>query len=704
MRRENLLTHRRPILALLLGGALITIGAWRAACRHEGRLAAERYATLVEHAANSLFLGLEREAAAELAAIPAMISFYDCSERVEPEEFDRYAASMMSRYPGLVALMWAPAVTPGPADALPAATSYPVQYVALRAGQAAAAGMDLASRPDLQAVVDAAVADTRLQVRVLPALDPRFGDDKQLVAVAPVLGRADRRVPQGVVLGVYDIPRLVEAALTIDGGPGGSAHDFDLLIYPADGDRDRAPLYRHAAAGAQPTPPIPLSAVQSELHVVHPLQSIGTPLLAVARPRVQQPPAPPRLFSWTVLVAGLALTGTLAGIFRTFALRNRVIERLVEQRTAELAQANKEIAQRERHLQSIVDATLDGIITIDESGRILSVNPATERIFGYSADELVGQPLTRLVPDRAAAQHEQGLAARLQDPEAGFVGSTIEVQGRRRDGTVFDAELSVSELVGEGPRRFLGVIRDISPRKEVDQLKDRFISTVSHELRTPLTAILGSLELLRDGAFGPLPEGAAHMVSLAYDSGERLVRLINDILDLERLGTGRMDLYKTDIDAGDLLSHVAATLQGFASRHEVRLEISPPSSTLQVHADRDRLVQVLTNLVGNAVRFSPPGGTVRLGVQPAAGVARFRVEDEGPGIPDEFKDRLFAPFSQADAGDTRRQGGTGLGLSIAKAIVQEHGGQIWYASQQGRGTTFFFDIPVQPVDRPGVRP
>ncbi len=678
-----------------------------------------------------MFMALEREVAAELAVLPALTSFYDSSQAVEPAEFRTFTADALRRFGGLVALMWAPAVEPGGVDDFLAAaardgvpldgvftrdpaglrvpssstaTVFPVLFAEPHALRAGDVGLDLASQPQTRDLLAAAVQSGTLQTSQPLRLDPELTDSDQLVAIAPVYSHNGHRTLRGGVLGLFDIHKLAKAALAADPHVSMTEGGVDLYIYADDGPADRLPLHIHPAPGLSPPDKLPLDLVLTNLHAVHRLDVTGTSLLTVARPRVLRPSAAPGLFSWTVLLSGLALTSALGAVFQALTGRNRLIAELVDTRTAELARANLAIAERERHLQAIVDTTLDGILTIDHTGQILTANPAVGRLFGYSPEELIGQHVTILMPDHAAVVHSKGFAQHMQGNRARIVGSTSEVQGRRKNGSLFDAELSIGELRGAGPPNFLGVVRDISQRKEVDKLKDRFISTVSHELRTPLTSILGSLELLRDGIVGPLPEGADRMVTLAYDSGERLVRLINDILDLERLGTGRMELHKTEFEAGQLLSQVCSSLQGLAGVRDVRLEIEPVAEPMHVHADRDRLVQVLTNLVGNAVRFSPAGGRVRLGVERVGTATVFRVGDEGPGIPEEFRPRLFAPFSQADAGDTRRLGGTGLGLSIAKAIIEEHGGQIWYNTEEGNGTTFFFSVPGLDGTAPGTRP
>jgi signal transduction histidine kinase len=261
------------------------------------------------------------------------------------------------------------------------------------------------------------------------------------------------------------------------------------------------------------------------------------------------------------------------------------------------------------------------------------------------------------------------------------------------DGSVFPAELTIARVAGEGPPRFTAFVRDITERKEVERMKNEFISTVSHELRTPLTSIRGALGLLEGGVAGPLPPSVAEMVGIAHKNSERLIRLVNDILDLEKMDAGRLELHLKPTELAPLLFQAAQAHQGYADAYGVRVEAVLDAPGAWARVDADRLAQVLANLLSNAIKFSPRGERVTLRLVRHSGALRIAVEDRGPGVPDAFRARMFQKFAQADGSDTRGRGGTGLGLSIARALVERLGGTLDYVTARDAGTTFWFDLP-----------
>lgn len=241
---------------------------------------------------------------------------------------------------------------------------------------------------------------------------------------------------------------------------------------------------------------------------------------------------------------------------------------------------------------------------------------------------------------------------------------------------------------------FIAIARDLTERKKMEQMKNEFISTVSHELRTPVTSIRGSLGLLAGGVAGKLPKQAKELIDIANNNSERLIRLINDILDIEKIESGKMRFAMGPVQLPGLLNEALREVQGYAARFNVSLRIEGEIPDVTVRADRDRILQVLANLLSNAAKFSPPGAEVLASAKARAASVRVLVTDHGSGIPPEFHDKIFGKFLQADASDSREKGGTGLGLSIAKAIVEKHGGEIGFHTVQGEGTTFYFDLPL----------
>lgn len=379
----------------------------------------------------------------------------------------------------------------------------------------------------------------------------------------------------------------------------------------------------------------------------------------------------------TILLLMLAGAGLL--VARSNAARNRARRR------------SDDLAARQ---ESIFASAKDGMIVLNRSGSIESLNPAAARMFGHAPEVLLRRDvgiLFEVAPDRGRIE---SFLRRLQANANGSAGEVQEFVGRGSDGRVFPLEVSLSVVPLAEDTLFLAVCRDISERREIEQIKGEFVATVSHELRTPLTSIAGSLGLITGGAVGAIPPKALRLIQIAQSNSARLVRLINDILDIEKIEAGRMTFDIKPLALDHILSRAAHDNAGFAAEYGVEVAIEPPPEDARVLADEDRLLQVITNLLSNAVKFSPPGGTVRLRVTPLDRRFRISVEDEGEGIPEAFRDRIFGKFAQADNSDTRTKGGTGLGLSIVREIVTRLGGSVSFDSQPGRGASFHVDLPA----------
>lgn len=241
--------------------------------------------------------------------------------------------------------------------------------------------------------------------------------------------------------------------------------------------------------------------------------------------------------------------------------------------------------------------------------------------------------------------------------------------------------------------RMLGVVHDITDRKVLEKSKSEFISTVSHELRTPLTSIKGSLGLILGGALGDLSDPMKKMMSIATQNTDRLINLVNDILDMEKLQAGKMEVHFENHDLAEVVIEAVQGNQGFALEHKALVRVEEPLPSVSVQFDKNRILQVLTNLISNAIKFSPDGGVVRVSVQKHENTAQVLVSDAGLGIPETFRDKIFERFTQNESTDNRQKGGTGLGLSICKAIVDLHDGDIGYETELGKGSTFWFELP-----------
>ena len=392
---------------------------------------------------------------------------------------------------------------------------------------------------------------------------------------------------------------------------------------------------------------------------------------------------------------------------RVYAVAHDETERKeAEFRTQEALQS---LAHSEQRLRTLFETAVEAIITIDDAGIIDRANAVVKRVFGYYPSELVGRHIEMLMPPKQRDSLHRYLAKHPLESGTGPEALTREAVAMRKDGTTFPVEISVSEMRLGTRRMFTGIIRDISERKRIDRLKSEFVSTVSHELRTPLTSIRGALGLLAGGRVGDMSAEAKEMVGIALNNSERLVRLINDILDVEKIRSGKLEFDFKELEIDAVVEEAVAANRGFALEHDTEIVVPDALPSVRVHADPDRLAQVFANLISNAVKFSPAGKPIEVSVETSEESVRIGVRDWGPGVPKDFEERLFERFAQADGSDIRRTSGTGLGLSITKAIVERMEGTIGYEPAIGGGSFFFFELPivtpsilVAPSDAPRV--
>lgn len=346
------------------------------------------------------------------------------------------------------------------------------------------------------------------------------------------------------------------------------------------------------------------------------------------------------------------------------------------------------------------------LFTVDPSNAILTINPIGAQTLGYQVDELVGTPFPDLLPpeDREAILNQ--LALCRQDPGHVMLGDFRKI---RKDGSLLWVRESACGYWFEGRMVVLVLCEDINERKrleqqlqaqcerlqEVDRLKTNFVNSVTHELRTPLTSIMGYAEFLEDGVGGELTPQQLEFVRQLQEGSKRLDRLLNDLLDFARLEAGTFRITKQIGDLGQKVREIAASLKPQAQEAKLSLEVTLPEQPLLVPMDAPRIEQVLYNLIGNAIKFSPPGGRILIRACQQEDHVLCEIEDFGIGIPANEIPRLFQRFTQLQGGLSKGVG-AGLGLSISKAIVEAHGGQIGVRSQLGEGSTFWFTLPLAP--------
>jgi PAS domain S-box-containing protein len=352
-------------------------------------------------------------------------------------------------------------------------------------------------------------------------------------------------------------------------------------------------------------------------------------------------------------------------------------------------QAEEKLRQSETWFRTLSESAPIGIFRSDAQGKNIYTNSRFQTICGLSFTESLGDGWMQSIhPEDLEKILSRWNVLSRENQEL-----RAEVRYIYHDSVIRFCRLIIVPIISNPPEimGYVGTIEDITQSRAIEKMKNEFISIVSHELRTPLAAIRGSLGLIASGVLKEQPETTQQMLEIAYGDTERLVRLVNDILDLERLEANKFNFVKELHHVNDILRKSVETVAALAIENNISLEIS--SSSIKIFIDGDRIIQTLVNLISNSIKFSPPNSVVRLEIEELENSVLFKIKDQGRGIPQDKLESIFGRFQQVDVSDSRQKGGTGLGLAICRLIVQQHGGKIWAESVLGQGSTFYFTIP-----------
>ena len=689
----------RQILVFLLtaGGSLsLTLGAWysaRSDADAEARGQFDVQVTEIVAAIKGRALDYEQ-------VLRGAAGLFAASASVERSEWDSYvdALRLETVYPGIRGIGYAPFVRDAERAALekraaleaiegfaisPPGTReayVPVLFIRpLDEANRRAIGRDLYADPARrQALERARDTGTAAITRALTLFQSADGSSERGAIMylpvyrngAEVESVAERRA---ALAGFVNVPfRYADAAT----GVGGVAPGFDLRIFDVTDGVEPEELFRTSSAEAR------AGGGRFTRSVAFRVAQRAWRLDAASLPALEAEIGSKR--PALVLASGLAISALLLLVVWSLATTRERARELAGHMTVALRASEERL---QLALASSQLALFDwdvpaGLVQLSAEWSVMLGGPAEPTLTPIQKLQSLDHPedaatvlakvgaLTRGESDSLRYEHR----IRRQDGSWLWIETTARVNQRAPDGSAL---------------RVTGANANIEERKAVERMKNEFIATVNHELRTPLTSMLGSLGLVREGSAGALPPAAGKFIDIAYENSERLVALVNDILDIERIETGRLPMRVETVELGPLLQRAIELNDAYAARFGVRLVLAPDAAAAPVRADPDRLMQVLANLLSNASKYSPQGGEVALAAVPAGERVRVSVADQGPGVPAEFRPRLFGRFEQADGA----QAGTGLGLAISKAIVERMGGRIGCDSEPGRGATFWFELP-----------
>lgn len=389
--------------------------------------------------------------------------------------------------------------------------------------------------------------------------------------------------------------------------------------------------------------------------------------------------------------------------------KNEHYTKLLEQEISRRIKLEESLRESEIRHRTIFESTVDGIINIDSKGIIESINPAVEKLFGYTSSELIGNNIGMLMPKSIANQHDSLISKFIRKEKKTVLGMTRELLAKRKDKTIFPVDIALDEMIINDERMFTGIIRDITERKEseqniikakeeaehANQTKSEFLSNMSHELRTPLNAILGFGQVIQLDE--SLPEQVKLNVDDILEGGNHLLKLINEILDLSKVEAGHIDLSLEPIEYNSLITECISLINPIAIQNQIQIINSPSLKEIIFRGDKTRIKQVIVNLLSNAIKYNRIGGQVNIDVtQPNNELYKISITDTGAGIKEENMSGLFEAFNRLDASNTSIEG-TGIGLVITKRLVELMGGNIGVQSEYGVGSTFWIQMPKETI-------
>ena len=685
---------------------LVQLVVWQSLRTNEDRAARQQFQMLGEKVTEAIRKRLRDHEQILLGGA----GLFDAVENVSREQWRTYVERLLlpDRYPGIQGVGFSQAIPQAERDAHVArmrAQGYP-DYDIHPPGQRelytsivylepflrrnlAAFGYDMYSEPTRRRAMQRAaqLGETSITGKVTLLQETHGKVQAGVLLYVPVyrpskpLTTPEQRMQalRGFVYSPYRVEDLMRGILRAADLP------LALHIYASPGEEPEHLLYASSEA------PEPGSARFSQLQQLELYGQTWT-LRMDSRPEFDE-----RFHSNEALVFGLGLGLSLLVFFLTssLALRHSRAQALANEMTRHIRQSKHDLRLSEERLSLALKGSNDGLWDLDLEAGSMFASPRAWEMLGYRPNELTCdlKLWERLTVAEDLAQQKARLAQTMLSNVDHF---TTELRLQHKHGHVVPVLLRghIQRDPQGMAQRISGTLMDLTERKRVEQMKNDFVSTVSHELRTPLTSISGALGLIVGGALGSAPPTMQQMLEIAYRNSLRLGHLINDLLDMEKIAAGKMSFELREHSLGDLLEESLASNQALCEQHGVCCTLEHPTDVL-VWVDGLRLQQVLGNFLSNAVKFTPEGGEIRLHSSLRGTKVRISVTDQGPGIPEAFRSRVFEKFAQADASDSRQKSGTGLGLAITKELIERMGGTVGFDCVPGQGTTFWCELPIQ---------